>query len=123
VETKICTECKIELPIERFPKSKRKSSLEIVIYINSKCKECKNALARTRYPALKEKLKETHKLYYKNNKEKMRIQGNNYYKNNSEKVIAKQREYQKCNKEKVKAAKNISYNKMIKILKNLNYEN
>ena len=78
---KLCSVCKLDLPIEHFNKDKCSSS-----GLCSPCKECD---------------RKREKEYRKLNNEKIKY----YRKTNSEKINAYQKEYRKTNKEKLREYK------------------
>jgi hypothetical protein len=84
METKVCTKCLIEKPLERFMYLKGKN------YYESRCDEC---------------MREYRREYYLNNKEKILKRSNSYYIENVEKVLDRRKDYRENNVEKIKQRK------------------
>jgi superfamily II DNA helicase RecQ len=76
IETRICTKCEVEKPLndKYFNKNKSKSGF------NTRCKAC---------------IKE----HYENNKEQVIERAKEYYQNNKIKILKQEKEYQQSNKE------------------------
>lgn len=92
MQTKICTTCGRELPLDNFYKNKSKK-----YGVQGECKECFNIRRREYH----EKNKEKEKLYRENNRERISLRDKEYYENNREKIILHRKEYYKNNKEKI----------------------
>lgn len=98
---KICTKCKLELPVTAFHKDKRaKDGLSFW------CKECTKKYMKEHYKNNSEKILASCAKWRENNPEKLA----EYYKKNSKRMYAVQVEYRKNNPEKTRA-KGVNYRK------------
>ena len=81
METKICTKCKIEKPVNEYDKRKRNKS-----GIKASCKSCNKVLRNKWQKENKEKLKKKRKEWRDKNPEKMKKSNKKYRDENSEKI-------------------------------------
>lgn len=78
METRICTKCHRELPIDQF-------YIRDDGKLRKQCKKCCNTNSQRWRENNKERNKELAKNYYKQNKEKINLRTSSYYYNNKEK--------------------------------------
>lgn len=118
-DTKQCTKCQAEKPLNDFPKSSRFKS-----GFNSQCKCCLNSSAKKWRDENPEKFKNQRKEHYWENVDKMREEKRRYVEKSKPQKIAYDVEYRKANKEKIAQYKKDWESKMkddpiFKIKKNL----
>jgi len=91
-DTKICSRCKKEKPIEEFNWKDEERNLR-----QCNCKNCKNNKLLY-YKKNREELLRQKKEYHKKNKEERKNYQEKYYKKNREKLLEQKKEYEKINK-------------------------
>lgn len=92
METKRCTRCGVDKPLEMFCKDKKTKD-----GLNFWCREC----VKKYLESIKDKKSEMDKQYREKNKEKIREQQKKYREENKERISQKQKEYRENNKEKI----------------------
>lgn len=92
METKRCTRCGVEKPLEMFCKDKKTKD-----GLNFWCREC----VKKYLESIKDKKREMDKRYREKNKEKMSEYQKKYRKENKERLSQKAKEYRENNKEKI----------------------
>lgn len=92
METKRCTRCGVDKPLEMFCKDKKTKD-----GLNFWCREC----VKKYLESIKDKKSEMDKRYREKNKEKIREQQKKYREENKERISQKQKEYRENNKEKI----------------------
>ena len=95
-DTKQCTKCQAEKPLNDFPKSSRFKS-----GFNSRCKCCLNTASKKWRDENSEDFKNRRKERYWKNVDKMREEKRQYVKRSKPRKIAYDVEYRKTNKEKI----------------------
>jgi hypothetical protein len=93
METKICSECKIEKSIFEFHKDKSRKG-----GFNYRCKECVKRYQKNNAPQIAKQ----HKQYRENNAPQISKQKKQYYKDNIEVMSKQHKQYNKVNFEKIK---------------------
>ena len=96
LETKVCSKCGIEKPIEMFGKCE--SNKDKLQYM---CKECTNKYAALYYKEHRNKRKKYRKEYHKKNKEKENLGTKINYKNNRIKRLEYFKQYREENKDHI----------------------
>jgi hypothetical protein len=97
VKTKVCSKCKIEKPVEEFPKDSSKRD-----GLHNECKGCRKE-RKVRYnKANSEKQKEYQKEYRKSNPDKIKEYQKDYRKANSDKLKEYDKEHYKKHSDKMK---------------------
>lgn len=121
METKICTKCQRELPLESFGKyTKSKDGLK------SRCKECRNKLKREYNKTHKQQTHDYKQWYMKNHIEELRISQKKYRTEHKEEIKARakiycethkeqRKKYREENKEKISARKKVYYREQYKV--------
>lgn len=100
MNTKICSKCKIEKPIDEFSKDKNRKDNKYIY-----CKICQRKELKKHYENNKEKIKLKHKKYYEDNKEKEHKRSKKYYEEHKEEINIKNNEYNKNHKDERKLYK------------------
>jgi len=99
-DTKSCTKCQEEKPLNEFPKSSRFKS-----GFNSQCKYCLNTASKKWRDENSEDFKNRRKEHYWKNVDKMREEKRQYVERSKPQKIAYDAEYRKANKDKIAAYK------------------
>ena len=94
MQTKICSKCGRELPLDSFYKNKSKK-----YGVEGECKDCSKARVKEYYEQNKEKISIRTKEYQEKNKEQIKLDKKEYYEKNKEKLSLQKKEYYKTNKE------------------------
>ncbi|HEY5576216.1 MAG TPA: HNH endonuclease [Clostridiaceae bacterium] len=98
METKVCSECGIEKPVEMFGKLKSEKD-----GLAKKCKICKTKQYKQWYEANRESVNERMKLWREENKEHVaeynKQYGTKWYEENKERSASQQKQYREANKE------------------------
>ena len=109
MQTKICSKCGRELPLDNFYKNKSKK-----YGVEGECKDCFKARVKEYYEQNKEKISLRTKEYQEKNKEQIKLDKKEYYEKNKEKLSLQKKEYYENNKEARKKKANEYRNKRLK---------
>ena len=121
METKICTKCQKELPLESFGKcTKAKDGLK------TRCKECRNKIKREYNKTHKQQSHDYKQWYMKTHIEELKISRKKYKAEHKEEIKVKakiyndthkeqHKKYREENKEKISARKKVYYREQYKV--------
>lgn len=93
---RICTICKIEKPLERFIKDKRKDD-----GYRHQCKDCHNLRSVTYSKNNPEKRAESKRQSYQNHKHEIALKSKIYYSNNKDRLYQRSKKWAQQNPEKI----------------------
>lgn len=102
--TKICTNCKVILPLHNFHRAYSKPN-----GFQSKCKPCMALRQQKYYLINRDKINTRNKSWFKNNPEKTKIQRAKYHIKVKDDMIAYGKEYRRKNRIKIQARYNNDY--------------
>lgn len=93
MKTKLCTKCKVELTLDNFRKKK-----DCLFGVSSQCKNCEKEYQNIN----KEKIKDYHKIWYKENKIIQLESCHKRYKEKREQILDKCKDYYQSHKKEIK---------------------